>query len=164
MPQRVVASLRPGWREGRTTRKGGILPPRGFASGRSWGVTATVTRAAAPTRIPTPCTPGRGGGKRHRLLHLQDLDHDRQGPRETWGRRKQLLFKARDCPLPGAPAVEGSPLIAGGRKTPLSWVRPGEEARLLEITYPPLRLLTSLHTIGLYRFGPLWSVIPYSCV
>ncbi len=100
-----------GQREGETTRTGGILPPRGFATGRSWGVVATVTRATAPTRVPTP---GWGGGKRHRLLHLQDLDHDHQGPRETWGGRKRLLFKACDCPLPGVPAVGGSPSIAGG--------------------------------------------------
>ncbi len=60
--------------------------------------------------------------------------------------------------------VEERTSIAGSRETSLSWVRSGAEARLLEITYPPLRLLASLHTIGLYRFGPLWSVTPYSCV
>ena len=99
--------------EARTTRTGGVPPPRGFAAGWSGRVAATMTWAAALAGI---LTPRRSGGERHHLL-LQDFDHDRRGPKETWGGRKRLLFKARNFPLPGAPAVEGSSPIAGGRGT-----------------------------------------------
>jgi hypothetical protein len=60
--------------------------------------------------------------------------------------------------------VEEWSSLAGDRETPPFVSSTGGKSSPLEITYPPPRLLASVYTTRLYRFGPPWSLIPYSCV